>query len=365
MKSSSLPHTPLPDLLQKLLAPAASIYGMIMTARNKLFDAGILRSETVPLPVISVGNITAGGTGKSPMIDLFTKYVLSQGITPAIISRGYGRTTRGVRLVSDGRSLLLDSREAGDETVMLARQNPEAIVVVAERRTAGARFLMEHFRHNLPGVILLDDAFQHRRIQRDLDIVLINAREPFWKNRMLPAGRLREPVKGIRRADLVIINKLDREHDGRDIEGPLAAWGIPTAKARIRTGELVWAGGEAGNNRRFLAFAGIAGPESFLASLRHHGLDIAETVWFRDHEPCTAASIRYIMKKARLHSLALVTTEKDFIRLKATPELLDELTTLPLSYLPIEPEFFPGSRTLVESMIDRAISSTPQTDTTP
>ncbi|ARM31849.1 tetraacyldisaccharide 4'-kinase [Prosthecochloris sp. HL-130-GSB] len=348
--------------MRLLIAPLEGIYGGIIYIRNLFFDKGIFSTSTIPVPVISVGNITAGGAGKSPMVDYIVKYLLSRGITPAIISRGYGRSTKGVQLVSDGKHLLLDSRQAGDEVVMLARKNPQAIVVVAEKRVAGARFIMKRFKNRLPGAIVLDDGFQHRWIHRDLDILLINAQEPFESNRLLPAGTLREPASCMKRADIVIISKVDPEHTGSSPTELAEQYAIVSARAGIRPGRLIRI--ERDGNRscppgetgtlRFLAFAGIAGPAGFQRTLEECGMDVASTVWFRDHEPYSTESVHSIIKKAREKNLALVTTEKDYVRLLGTPELHEALAEYGSYYLTIEPDILEG-REKLEDMIDRVL----------
>ena len=194
-----------------LLRPFALIYLSVAQLRNAIFDRKLFKSWRSPIPVVSIGNLSAGGTGKTPLVDLVVKYYLSIGCKPAIISRGYQRESKGVQLVSDGQKIILSSREAGDETAMLAWNNPDAIVVVSEKRKDAVTYIANRFAQRLPGVIILDDAFQHRAIQRNLDIAVINTSEPFKKAKMLPEGRLREPLKNLSRANLIILNKITDE----------------------------------------------------------------------------------------------------------------------------------------------------------
>ena len=169
-----------------LLRPFALIYLSIVQLRNALFDRKLFKAWKSPIPVVSIGNLSAGGTGKTPLVDWVVKYYLSIGCKPAIVSRGYLRESKGVQLVSDGVRIMLSSREAGDETAMLAWNNPDAIVVVAEKRKDAVTYIASRFAKRLPGVIILDDAFQHRAIERDLNIAVINSAEPFRKAKMLP-----------------------------------------------------------------------------------------------------------------------------------------------------------------------------------
>ncbi|MBN1929112.1 MAG: tetraacyldisaccharide 4'-kinase, partial [Chlorobiaceae bacterium] len=216
-----------------LLRPLGAIYGMAMSLRNHLYDRGTFKSWRSPIPVVSVGNITTGGTGKTPLVDWIVKFYEASGIATAIVSRGYGRRTKGVQLVSDGKRMVLGSRDAGDETAMLAARNPGTIVVVAENRADGVRFLMREFAGRLPGVIVLDDAFQHRKIARDLDIVVINASAPRELEAMLPAGRLREPLDGLRRAGLIILGKITDDAKAAPLLARLERFGKPVLRSRI------------------------------------------------------------------------------------------------------------------------------------
>jgi tetraacyldisaccharide 4'-kinase len=328
---------------------------MIMTVRNALYDKGILNQWRSPIPVVSVGNITTGGTGKTPLVDWIVRFYHASGTSAAIISRGYGRRTKGVQLVSDGRRILLGSRDAGDETVMLAARNPRSLVIVAEDRTEGVRFLMREFAGRLPGVIVLDDAFQHRRIARDLDIVVVNAAAPQELDAMLPEGRLREPLLGLQRADLIILGKITDESKAESLLARLEQFGKPVIRSRIRPGKLVNTDGtenkaiEAG--MKAFAFAGIGAPEGFLHSLEMAGVTVAATKFIRDHEPYTETIIRKIVTDSAQKSLVPVTTEKDWFRIADHPQFTGMLTEAGCRYLTIEPEFMDGSDTLKTKLL--------------
>lgn len=349
----------LPPELSLLLHPAGVLYGMIMTVRNRLYDRGIFRSRRAPIPVVSVGNITTGGTGKTPLVDWIVKFYHASAIPTAIISRGYGRKTKGVQLVSDGRRLLLGSRDAGDETVMLAARNPASIVIVAEKRMDGVAFLMHHFSGRLPGVIVLDDAFQHRNIARDLEIVVINASAPEEINAMLPEGRLREPLAGLRRADLIILGKITDQADSESLFEQLRSTGKPVIRSKIKAGKLVdvHETHAADSTRteapalKALAFAGIGAPAGFLHSLETVGVKVAATSFFGDHEPYTAAVIAKIVTKSAAEGLVPVTTEKDWFRIKDDPRLRQMLVNADCRYLTIDPEFPDGTTELEKKLL--------------
>lgn len=338
-----------------LLRPAAALYGMVMSLRNYLYDRGAFKSWRSPIPVVSVGNITTGGTGKTPLVDWIVKFYEASGIPTAIVSRGYGRQTKGVQLVSDGKRILLGSRDAGDETAMLAARNPGTIVVVAEERVEGVQFLMREFADRLPGVIVLDDAFQHRKIARDLDIVVVNAGAPQELDAMLPAGRLREPLRGLHRADLIILSKITDDAKAAPLLQKLRETGKPVLRSKIKPGKLVKVdGSENGATEpavKVLAFAGIGAPEGFLHSLEKAGITVKATKFFRDHEPYTEAAIRSIIEESKRQELVPVTTEKDWFRIADNPQFTEMLAQAGCRYLTIAPEFLDGTEKIEKRLL--------------
>jgi tetraacyldisaccharide 4'-kinase len=345
-----------------LLRPFALIYRSVVQLRNALYDRKLFKSWRSPIPVVSIGNLSAGGTGKTPLVDWVVKYYLSIGCKPAIVSRGYQRESKGVQLVSDGQKIILSSNEAGDETAMLAWNNPDAIVVVAEKRKEAVTYIAKRFAKRLPGVIILDDAFQHRAIQRNLDIALINTGEPFKKAKMLPEGRLREPLKNLSRADLIILNKITDEEKAGIIMKEVEKTGRPIVKARVKNGELICFSGtfatsdEAPSHKNLnaLAFAGIAAPENFLESLLKEGVNVAAHRFFRDHEHLNAKKLQAVRREAEKKGLSLITTEKDYFRMLGRPELISIITSRPCYYLKIETDIFEGKE-ILHSMLKTAI----------
>jgi tetraacyldisaccharide 4'-kinase len=337
-----------------LLRPFALIYKAIIQLRNTLFDRNIFKTWKAPIPVVSIGNITLGGTGKTPLVDWIVKYYLSIGVKPAIISRGYRRESKGVQLVSDGNSVMLSSREAGDETAMLAWNNPDAVVVVAEKRKDAVTWLLQHFAGRVPSVIILDDAFQHRQIRRDLNIAIINAAEPFFHASIVPEGRLREPLNNLSRADLILLNKITDTAQAEPLLKELEKSGRPIIKARVKTGDLVCFSGECissdeaplAENLNAFAFAGIASPESFLESLKQKGVKVVAHQFFHDHEPYTAKKLHAVRRKADQQELCLITTEKDYFRILGNPELISIITPKTCYYLKIETDIIEGKEML-------------------
>ena len=188
--------------MKSLLLPFSWLFRVGVRLRNMAFDHAWLITRELPCPVISVGNLTVGGTGKTPMVIYLAEKIQKMGFKPAILSRGYRRKGKGTTIVSDGRKPPLDYTESGDEPALMAQRLPKIPIVVDEIRFRGGTHLVRKFD---PDVVILDDGFQHRWLHRDLDIVLMDAASPFSDGKMLPAGRLREPPKNLKRADLVAI----------------------------------------------------------------------------------------------------------------------------------------------------------------
>ena len=353
--------------LSILLRPFALLYSFIVQFRNTLFNWRLFRAWRSPIPVVSIGNLSAGGTGKTPLVDWVVKYYLSIGCKPAIVSRGYLRESKGVQLVSDGQKILLGSKEAGDETAMLAWNNPDAIVMVANKRKKAVVAITRYFAQRGPSVIILDDAFQHRQIDRALNIAVINAGEPFFKAKMLPEGRLREPLNNLSRANLIVLNKITDRKQADAIKKELEKTGHPIVQARLKIGELVCFSGEfhtpdeaiLEKNPNFLAFAGIASPESFLDSLTKEGINVVAHHFYKDHEPYSAKKLHTVRKEAERRELSLVTTEKDYFRMLGRPELIRIITTRPCYYLKIEPDIFEGEA-ILKSMLNAVVGKEPE-----
>ena len=343
------------NLQSLLLAPAALLYGIGISVRNRLFDLRIFDSYKTAVPVVSIGNITMGGTGKTPLVDFVVKYYLKRGLKPAILSRGYKRATKGVRLVSDGRRIFLGSREAGDESAMLAHKNPETIVVVAEKRKDGVDYITEHFTDRLPDVLVLDDGFQHRQLGRNLDIVVINTTVPFFEDHLIPAGRLREPIKNLDRADLLILSKVADPENTTLFEEKLSITGKPLVKTSVRPGKPVhFAGPDNPSPHKVIALAGIGQPEGFIASLQQGGMQVVSHVFFPDHADFPLKSMKTLAGEARRDGLSIVTTEKDYFRLLSNRSTLETISQVPCFYLPVEIEITEEQK-LFENMLDNVV----------
>lgn len=302
-------------LLQAFLIPLGWLYGLIGLVRSRFYAWEILPSYRAPVPVISVGNLSAGGTGKTPAVDYLLRRLLDQGLRVAVVSRGYGGKARqGVHVVSSGQGPLIGPSVCGDEPYLLARRNPGALVVVAPRRSLGVRLATEELGGQ---IVVLDDGFQHLAVQRDLNLVLLDAMHPLGNGRPLPAGLLREFPTALSRGDLFILTRW-HEHCPKPppLPGPvlhsrhvLSDEAMDLEGRRVALTEL--------HGKKVAAFAGIASPESFFHDLRQNGLNLIETFAFADHAVYDEPLLQRL-KKAAEQADIFVTTEKDGVKLSAT-----------------------------------------------
>jgi tetraacyldisaccharide 4'-kinase len=298
------------------LAPPAWLYRGVLAIRNRHYDRpSAVRS--VSAPVVSVGNITVGGTGKTPIVSWIAEELVSMGRKPAIVSRGYGGAAgRGPVFVSRGGGPLCDAAQAGDEPVQLAAGLPGVRVIVGSDRWAGAAAAVA----DGADVVILDDGFQHRRLARDLDIVLLDASNPFDNGRVLPAGRLREPLHALSRANVVMITRAGAGTEHPQIESEVRKYApnVPLLHADHRPQGFVDSSGrEAAVPRRAVVFCGIGNPERFQEDIGELGIEIVDSRVFRDHHVYTGAEIDELQRSARSHEAVLVTTEKDLARIEA------------------------------------------------
>jgi tetraacyldisaccharide 4'-kinase len=300
-------------LLLALLTVLSYPYALVLRLRAAAYASGLLRSYRLSCPVVSVGNITAGGTGKTPAVLFLARLLIDRGKRVAVISRGYGGSLEGaILVVSDGRNILLSPGEAGDEPYLLATALPGLMVVIGADRYRAGLFAIEQLA---PDIILLDDGFQHLRLKRDLNILLLDCTSPFGNGRTLPAGLLREPLSAAGRADLVIYTRCHGRVPEQPVAGPfcLASHVLTGVTPLDGHGRMAFA-----ELRQLLgmAFAGIADPESFFAGLRAEGLDLAATLPLPDHCRYDGGEIDTICRlKADSGADYLITTAKDGVKL--------------------------------------------------
>jgi tetraacyldisaccharide 4'-kinase len=300
-----------------LLWPLSLLYGAILSLRNFFYDVGLFKSYSVDSYVISVGNITVGGTGKTPTVLYLARKFISLGKRVAIISRGYGRSSRGTVIVADGRNILVPVDKAGDEPFLLAQSCSAAIVIVDSDRVQAARLAVAKFH---PDVILLDDAFQHRRIRRDFDLVTIRQALPFGNGFCLPAGPLREPKRHLSRAEAILFNG-EKEQVSEKF-GPFVASAIV---ARYNPIEFVNKKGEILpvqlGSRTVFAFCGLANPNSFHTTLKNLSVNLIGFAAYNDHYHYNKDDIKKIAQQLTNADI-IVTTEKDWVKLPL--DLLNE-----------------------------------------
>jgi tetraacyldisaccharide 4'-kinase len=285
-----------------LAACAEPFYAGAMRARNAMYDAEIFKTHDLKRPAISVGNITTGGTGKTPVVRWIAEQILAMGKQPAILMRGYKRDARGI---SDEQTLL---ENALKDVPVIA--NPDRIAGAAEALSRGAGI----------DLFILDDAMQHRRAARNIEIVLINALEPFGYGHVFPRGLLREPIAGLRRADVFILTHADEaESQLPAIESEIRRYNRAAPIFRIDYRLAGFRAGDGSMNelslkdRRYFAFCGIGSPESFFPQLRRLGGTCVGEKAFPDHHRYNDAEVNAIRSEANAD--VVVVTEKDWVKL--------------------------------------------------
>ncbi len=319
--------------------------------RNMFFDAGLMPVDRVDVPVISVGNISTGGSGKTPFVAGIAALLKEKGRNPSIVSRGYGRTTKGFQVISNGKQKCTEASSGGDEPALLADRLTGIPIVVDEDRGHGAKMAVTMFHSD---VVILDDGFQHRSLHRNCDIVLITARELHHRQWLLPAGYGREPFSSLKRADLLAITKCSSTKDFEVLAPELRerfqvpVIGVRHAAAEIRRGSD--ARQEEQNTlrgKKAVAFSGIADPDSFERTLGDLGVSVAVHHRFDDHHWFTGNDVDAILKSLKnTQAEILVTTEKDFMRLESTKEEFgDALLTVG-----VRTEIIAGQEDLVETL---------------
>ena len=301
-----LAATPGTRALRAALVPAATAYAAVVTIRNRLYDAGWLRSRRIPARVLSVGNIAVGGTGKTPAALWLAERLAARGWRVGIVARGYRKRRRGIVVVGKDGHPLVSAADGGDEAVMLARRF-RGVVVTGERRAEAAAFACEQFALE---AVVLDDGFQHRALARDADLVLLaDDAPPAWP---LPAGPLREPAAGLARAR-ALLSLSERT--------PTRWPGIPLFRGHLRPVGLVHPGGAGWDEeplsllagREVVAVAGVAHPERFVETLSASGATVRRLVRFPDHHAYDRNDAADIAAAAE--NTLVVTTEKDLVKL--------------------------------------------------
>ncbi|MCG2678816.1 MAG: tetraacyldisaccharide 4'-kinase [Kiritimatiellae bacterium] len=346
-------------ILRSILRYLSFIYGSVMSARHFLYEKGIFRHHTLGCQVISIGNLTVGGTGKTPIVEVFARELQKAGRKVAILSRGYKKVEHGFwkktldtvtgreqrrppRIVSNGRELLLDSAMSGDEPYMLASNLPDVIVLVDRDRVKSGRYAVDKFHCD---TLVLDDGFQYRSLKHRAEIVLVDCTNPFSNGYILPRGLLRESVANLRRADFIFITKAT----GKDAEALVAKLHVLNPRAEISVCvhrpkylQNVYSGERLDldflKGRNVSLVSGIASPEGFEKEIRRLGASLGYLKRFADHHRYTQQEIIDIINKSKQNNAsAIITTEKDAVRF---PKI--ERQDVPMYFLRVEIELLSG-----------------------
>jgi tetraacyldisaccharide 4'-kinase len=337
-----------PSILRGTLGALAPVYCAGLKTYLLPYDVGLRKRLQLPCRVISIGNLTTGGTGKTPMTQALCRMLVQEGRRVAILSRGYGgQLERGCAVVSDGKRVRLSASESGDEAYLLARTLPDVPVLIGKDRRASGLLAVEQFH---PDVIVLDDGMQYWQLHRDLDIVLLNACEPFDNGWTFPRGLLREPPSHLRRAGIIVltnirraggqqvadvIQRVRRLAPGRPIyTADLAPFGLRDVVTREQIG-ADWLAG-----KRITALSAIGNPSSFESMIGELGGILAERFRFRDHQAISVAEMeRVCAASCVVGAEAIITTEKDAVKLPPLKTALPLLALQVSMRLEAEHEF--------------------------
>lgn len=339
--------------LTLILSALSFVYRSVINLRNQMYNYGILKQEKLSCKVISVGNITIGGTGKTPTVIMLANLLKERGYRPVVLSRGYGGNAKSpVNIVSDGSKILMGHTEAGDEPVLIAQSVNGIPVLTGSKRTLTGRFAIENMNAD---ILVLDDAFQHRRIFRDIDIVIQNREKPFGNGFLLPRGPLREPPASLNRAHIQIWK--DNTRDGRFPKYCEQGTGAfpPTLSEYLKPKNIL-RGGTADalpleyiSGKKVCAVAGIGSPDNFKETIESLGATPVSFLIFPDHYRYTPEDICEIRDRASASDAEyILTTEKDGIRLTDFPDFLKDILILR-----VETEILPSREEFASLLLDR------------
>lgn len=307
------------------LLPLGGLYGAVMKARRGLYRRGWLRVQKLGVPVISVGNLTMGGTGKTPLVEWIAAKLAAENRRVCILTRGYGRANPKQRVVvSDGTEVMSDAASAGDEALLLAeRLKGRAAVISDADRVSAARWAIENLGSE---VFLLDDGFQNLGLARSLDVVAVDASNPWGNRHLLPAGILREPLRELARADCIVLTRTDDAEQTRGLESEINKLSrslIFHSRTNILGVRAINFTGEAPPLEKLRsisvgAFCGIGNPQSFFDLMERNGYQLAHTKMFSDHYTYDQTDIDRVVRDAvAAGAQVLLTTSKDEVKLRS------------------------------------------------
>lgn len=307
--------------LRAFLRPLSWLFGKAVGFRDYGYTQGWFRQEKLPVKVISIGGITVGGAGKTPVVRHLARALADAGERVAILSRGYGRKSKGAVVISDGTDLLLDWEAAGDEPYFLASALPDVAVIVGSNRVEAGHLALQTCQST---VLLLDDGFQHRRLARDIDIVVLDSTYPDGNSQMLPTGPLREPLEAIQRAHAIILTRVDQCKDISSVRRRIAQMypDAPTIETSYRPVGLRRLSDDTKmsldqlQDRPVVTLSGIANPQSFERTVEQSGARIIHTMRYIDHHPFIPSEI-YTANQIATENQAdwIITSEKDAVRI--------------------------------------------------
>ena len=355
-----------PHLIMGILYIFSLIYGLLVNIKLAGYKYGIFQKQKLDCFVISLGNVTVGGTGKTPTAQRLARDIRDMGYRVVILNRGYRAKWHGeVGIVSDGKRLHMDAAEAGDEAYMLAKHLPEVPVLIGAERAKTGRYAMEHFG---AAVAILDDGYQHWQLERDLDILLVDAVNVFGNGYILPRGTLREPISHISRADICLMTKVDQAAAGscdyiretvhrynpeaRIVESihqprcfiPLTEWYVNIASQGIDIAQM--------RGKRIMAVSAIGNPASFEQTLSDLGAVIIESLRYPDHHDYAMSEMTDIFQQAEnAGAEAIVITEKDAVKIPA--DVAREKWSIPIYVICVEVNFQKGSEGLADLLKKR------------
>ena len=322
--------------VRHLLIPFSYLYCLAVYIRNFLYDGKFLKSYAGTVKIISVGNISAGGSGKTPLVINIASGLMSEGFKIALLSRGYKRKSKGITVVYDGKNICSDIINSGDEAFMTVKSlldNYSGFYsIVAENRIEGVKYIENNFKADF---IILDDAFQHRKIHRDKDVLVIDSNDftnrKFYYKYLLPAGNLREPLKNIKRAAVIVQN--DKVSPAETLP-ELSGFHLPVYHSSYSVKGVINLQNKKTDitNKDILAFSGVANPDSFLGLIKKEGGKIYNSISFSDHQEYSQPNLDKIIRAYKKDSV-IITTEKDFVKIAEFDGFVNDY---PVYYLKID-----------------------------
>lgn len=346
-------------LFRLLLTPLSWLYGIITRTRNFCYETGLFKQSKLPCTVMSIGNIVVGGSGKTPAVASIAKLLQKSGYKVAILLRGYGRrSSEKTLIVSDGEVCLRSRVESGDEAYLLAQQLNDIPIIVGKNRFITGKIAYDQFNCD---IILLDDGYQHRKLARDMDILTIDATQPYGTGSLLPIGTLREPISSLKRTDIILLTRVDVSNtpiEELKYEIQQRIKNTPILESIHQPTSLYEIGNYNGSDnkpytipltdlqgKRILAVCGIGNPDAFKITLQHFNPEFIELLTFPDHHSYTDSDINKIIQYSKqVNAEWVVTTQKDEDKLSALAQ------HIPVVVLAIELVITHGKETLLKEL---------------